>query len=152
MLMPIGLTATSTFLFQPVILSAIQYPACTDSTPMAAPAATSPQWWRLRATRSTAVAVATAYPATLIHGLTLRNSLSNMAAPQKATEACPDGNEWRSVPSGRVDFIEYLRPYVTATSIANDAAEFTTSLFHELWLSTPAAFKANTETAGTRRR
>ena len=138
---PFGITATSTFFLpSPVIRSPRRYPASTDSTPMAAPATTSPQWWRLRLTRSTAVTVATVNPATLIHGLTLPNSLCSMAAPQNAIDVWPDGNEWSSVPSGRVECIVCFSPYVTPALITNDAAEFTSSRFHELWASTPAAF------------
>ena len=53
----------------------------------------------------TAVTVATVYPATLIHGETCRNSLSNIRAPQKATAVWPEGKPWLSVRSGRISLM-----------------------------------------------
>jgi len=72
-----------------------------------------------------------------------------MVAPANAAAECPDGNDLLSVPSGRRSWMKCYNEYVTPEDITYEAAAFTARRFHELALSTPQAFKANTEAIGT---
>ena len=75
-----------------------------------------------------------------------------MVAPAKANAVCPDGNDTLSVPSGRLLCMDRFSKKVVPEVKATEAAELTSSRFHELAPSTPAALITYVAVKGANRK